>query len=114
VILLNKPLILYVLSSRAEVCSFRGCWVPDNIRRGSDSTIILLCQLLLHITLYGTELEIGESGGLTRNLIIYRRLKLHSRNRNYILQSIISTPQDFCPATNHPLARGHTLLAVKI
>lgn len=40
-ILLNSPLILYVLSSSADVCSFSGCCVPDRTRRGSDSTMIL-------------------------------------------------------------------------
>lgn len=38
------PCNLYMLSSRADVCSVIGCVCPDSILLGSDSTMMLFAR----------------------------------------------------------------------
>lgn len=64
--LLNNPLTLYVLSSSDDVCSFNGCCCADNVRRGSDSTMILDRQLSLQNIVYNMTAH-SKSNNLSDN-----------------------------------------------
>lgn len=75
--LLSIPLILYVLSSNDEVCSFKGCWVPESCRRGSDSTMILLVSAK---TQYRTEVRAthSKSNSLSAEYASFSKQKVYS------------------------------------